>query len=187
MPEDPFVDRVEGDAERLSVEALGEPGERRFRLLAIVAGDTHIVWLEKQQVFALGKAIEQVLESLPDVGPEIGESPPVAAFDPATNQQFRAGRMELGFDESRDRLVVIAHDIEAEDEGPRLTVRFTRSQARDFSAETSAVVAAGRPLCPLCGQPMGPEPHVCPEQNGHLPHSIDELGLDGESEGEPTP
>jgi uncharacterized repeat protein (TIGR03847 family) len=187
MPEEPFVDRVEGDAERLTVEALGEPGERRFRLLAIVEGDTHIVWLEKQQVFALGKAIEQVLESLPDAGPDLGESASVVSFDPATNQQFRAGRMELGFDESRDRLVVIAHDIESEEEGPRLTVRLTRGQARDFSAEASAVVAAGRPLCPLCGQPIGTEPHVCPEQNGHLPHSIDELGLDGEPEPEDTP
>src|SRR4051794_4500343 len=187
MPEEPFVDRVEGDAERLTVEALGEPGQRRFRLLAIIDGGTHIVWLEKQQVFALAKAIEQVLESLPDVGPELDVTSAVVSFDSSTNQQFRAGRMELGFDESRDRLVVIAHDIESEEEGPRLTVRMTRGQARDFSAEASAVVAAGRPLCPLCGQPKGPEPHVCPEQNGHLPHSIDELGLDGETEGEETP
>jgi uncharacterized repeat protein (TIGR03847 family) len=187
MPEDPFVDRVEGDAQRLAVEAIGEPGQRRFRLLAIVDGDTHIVWLEKQQVFALGRAIEQVLESLPDVGPGIDDAAAVATFDPTSNQQFRAGRMELGFDESRDRLVIIAHDIESEEEGPRLTVRLTRGQARDFSAEASAVVAAGRPLCPLCGQPMGPEPHVCPEQNGHLPHSVDELGLDDEPDSEDAP
>ncbi|MFL5760338.1 MAG: DUF3090 family protein [Thermomicrobiales bacterium] len=187
MPDDPFVDRVEGDAERLSVEALGEPGDRRFRLLAVVSGDTHIIWLEKQQVFALGRAIEQVLESLPDLGPELNDVPPIASFDPATNQQFRAGRMELGFDESRNRLVIIAHDVEMEDVGPRLTFRLTRGQARDFSAEAAAVVAAGRPLCPLCGQPMGQEPHVCPEQNGHLPHSVDELGIDGEPEIDDSP
>jgi len=180
-------DRVEGDAQGLTVEALGEPGQRRFRLLALIEGDTHIVWLEKQQVFALGRAIEQVLESLPDAGPEADASYPQNAFDPTTTRQFRAGRMELGFDETRDRLVVIAHDIEAEEAGPRLTVRLTREQARDFSAEAAAVVAAGRPLCPLCGQPMGPEPHVCPEQNGHLPHTIDELGLDEEPDDPETP
>jgi len=29
------------------------------------------------------------------------------------------------------------------------------------------VVAAGRPPCPLCGNPLDPEGHVCPRQNGH--------------------
>jgi uncharacterized repeat protein (TIGR03847 family) len=189
MSENPFVERAEGDAQRLSVEAIGEPGQRRFRLLAIVDGATHIVWLEKQQVFALGRAIEQVLESLPDVGPEDDAASPPISFDIETNFQFRAGRMELGFDESRDRLVVIAHEIETADDEPRLTVRITRGQARDFSAEAAAVVSAGRPLCPLCGRPMGPEPHVCPEQNGHLPHAIDELGLGGDEtpDSEETP
>lgn len=189
MSENPFVERAEGDAQRLSVEAIGEPGQRRFRLLAIVEGATYIVWLEKQQVFALGRAIEQVLESLPDVGPGDDAASPPTEFDTETSSQFRAGRMELGFDESRDRLVVIAHDIETEEEEPRLTVRITRSQARDFSAEAAAVVSAGRPLCPLCGRAMGPEPHVCPEQNGHLPHAIDELGLGGDEtpDSEDTP
>jgi uncharacterized repeat protein (TIGR03847 family) len=189
MSENPFVERAEGDAQRLSVEAIGEPGQRRFRLLAIIDGATHIVWLEKQQVFALGRAIEQVLESLPEVGPEVDASVPPVEFDTESTFQFRAGRMELGFDESRDRLVVIAHDIEIEEEEPRLTVRVTRNQARDFSAEAATVVSAGRPLCPLCGRAMGPEPHVCPEQNGHLPHAIDELGLsdDEPPDSEETP
>jgi uncharacterized repeat protein (TIGR03847 family) len=185
MSEPPFVERAEGDAQRLSVEALGEPGQRRFRLLAMIEGTTHIVWLEKQQVFALGRALEQVLESLPDVGPEEETFGPPTAFDTDTPSQFRAGRMELGFDETRNRLVVIAHDIETGEEEPRLTVRISRSQARDFSAEAAAVVSAGRPLCPLCGQPIGPEPHVCPEQNGHLPHAADELGLGDEEPPEP--
>ncbi|MBV9291748.1 MAG: DUF3090 family protein, partial [Frankiales bacterium] len=33
------------------------------------------------------------------------------------------------------------------------------------------VVAAGRPPCPLCGNPLDPQGHVCPRQNGHRgPH-----------------
>ena len=52
---------VDGDALAVTVEAIGEPGKRRFRLMAIVGGDTHIVWMEKQQVQALGLALEQVL------------------------------------------------------------------------------------------------------------------------------
>jgi hypothetical protein len=29
------------------------------------------------------------------------------------------------------------------------------------------VAAAGRPRCELCGNPIGPEGHVCPALNGH--------------------
>ena len=57
------------DAERIQVEAIGEPGDRRFRLLAIVNGQTYAVWMEKQQVHALGLALEQMLARLPDAGP----------------------------------------------------------------------------------------------------------------------
>ena len=30
-----------------------------------------------------------------------------------------------------------------------------------------ALVAAGRPPCPICGQPLDPDGHVCPRSNGH--------------------
>src|SRR5688572_24796109 len=62
------------DAERIQVEAIGEPGERRFRLLSIVNGQTFAVWMEKQQVQALGMALEQMLERLPDAGPVLPDS-----------------------------------------------------------------------------------------------------------------
>src|SRR5690348_15826201 len=58
------------DAERIQIEAIGQPGERRFRLLALVNGQTYAVWMEKQQVQALGLALEQMLERLPDAGPD---------------------------------------------------------------------------------------------------------------------
>jgi uncharacterized repeat protein (TIGR03847 family) len=178
MEEGSFERHRIGDVQRAAVEALGEPGKRRFRLLAVVDGETYIVWMEKQQLDALGRALEQVLAQLPPAKPE----PPVVAesieFDLQTRRQFRAGRMELGFDEEHDRLVVIAHDIEAEpDDEPGLACRLTRRQAQELSSEAAAVVAAGRPRCVLCGEPMGPGPHACPEQNGHLPG---ELGGDGE-------
>lgn len=178
------------DAQRLRVEAIGEPGQRRFRLLAVVDGETTIVWMEKQQLQALGLALEQMLEQLPDRGPELGTTEIPVDFDNETRRQFRAGRMELGYDERRDRLVIVAHDIDEEGEsdttgdaaplGDEATLasfacRLSREQARELSADASAVVAAGRPRCTMCGAPMGPGPHVCPQQNGHLAHEIGEV------------
>lgn len=172
------------EAQRLRVEAIGEPGQRRFRLLALMDGETFIVWMEKQQLQALGLALEQMLEQLPSTGPELGTTGPPLEFDLRTRRQFRAGRMELGYDETTDSLVIVAHDINDEPETDDLTIdeipasfacRITREQAREISADAAAVVAAGRPRCSMCGAPMGPGNHVCPQQNGHYPTALTEV------------
>jgi uncharacterized repeat protein (TIGR03847 family) len=164
------------DAERIQVEAIGEPGERRFRLLAMVNAQTYAVWMEKQQVHALGLALEQMLERLPDAGPALPQAAGlhVQDFDRETRKQFRVGRMELGYDDDEDRIVIVAHDLNAQDDSDAaFACRVTRGQARDLSAEAAAVVAAGRPRCTMCGAPMGPGPHVCPQQNGHFRHELE--------------
>jgi len=45
----------------------------------------------------------------------------------------------------------------------------TRAQLRVLARHGSQVVARGRPLCPLCGNPLDPTGHICPAQNGHRP------------------
>jgi uncharacterized repeat protein (TIGR03847 family) len=55
-----------------------------------------------------------------------------------------------------------------EDEGPdTLQVRMTVEVARSFVNRALEVVAAGRLPCPLCGQPLDPQGHICPRRNGH--------------------
>jgi uncharacterized repeat protein (TIGR03847 family) len=175
---DQFFDpNAMADALRIKVEALGEPGNRRFRLLASVAGETYIAWMEKQQLQALGLAIEQLLQQIPPmaIAPDPGQAP--VDLDTETRQQFRVGRMELGYDERQDKLIISAHNMQTEDEPEEraLNLRVTRQQAQSISADAEVIVAAGRPLCPLCGSPMTlGESHVCPQQNGHLPLSPDE-------------
>jgi uncharacterized repeat protein (TIGR03847 family) len=186
-----FGPNSELEARRLRVEAIGEPGQRRFRLLALVGDDTYIVWMEKQQLQALGLALEQMLEQLPDTGPELGASGPPVDFDLGTRRQFRAGRMELGYDERTDKLVIVAHDINDEPESADVPTedipasfacRITREQAREVSADAAAVVAAGRPRCTMCGAPMGPGNHVCPQQNGHYPTALAETQEESDEE-----
>lgn len=185
---------MEIEAQRVRVEAIGNPGERRFRLLVVLGGETHVAWMEKQQLQALGMALEQMLAQLPDAGPSISSSGVPVEFDADSRRQFRVGRIELGYEERTDRVVIIAHDVgqDADDEEsdlievqPALTCAISREQAREISADAAAVVAAGRPRCTMCGAPMGPGPHACPQQNGHLPAELgaikgddDELGVD---------
>ncbi len=174
MSENPRPAGRGGEVERIAAEALGEPGGRRFRMLAVIDGDTRIVWMEKEQLRRLGEALAEVLERLPDRGPDLGPVNQPGTFDFESRFQFRAGRMELGYDEERDRLIIIAHDIESDNDArPAFACRISRAQAEELSQEAAIVVSAGRPFCPLCGYPMGPGPHVCAKQNGHFPELIE--------------
>jgi uncharacterized repeat protein (TIGR03847 family) len=57
---------------------------------------------------------------------------------------------------------------EDDDDGPDiLRVRLTAEVARGFVNRAIEVVAAGRLPCPLCGQPLDPQGHICPRRNGH--------------------
>jgi uncharacterized repeat protein (TIGR03847 family) len=182
MAADPFGEHSIFDAQRVKVEAIGEPGNRRFRMLAIVDGKTSILWMEKQQLQALGMALGQLLEHLPEDDALFDATQTPVEFDTATRRQFRVGRMELGYDEQSDRLIIIAHDVNGEEDDdeegislPTFACRLTRAQATEISVDSAAVVSAGRPRCPMCGLPMGPGIHVCAQQNGHLPFTIADL------------
>jgi uncharacterized repeat protein (TIGR03847 family) len=66
----------------------------------------------------------------------------------------------------------VEEDDEDEDEEPdddldRLRVRLTPQATRDFIDRARRVGAAGRPPCPLCGQPLDPRGHLCPRHNGY--------------------
>ena len=55
-----------------------------------------------------------------------------------------------------------------DDDGPDvLRVRLTADTARSFAERAARIVASGRPPCPLCGQPLDPQGHICPRRNGH--------------------
>ncbi len=165
-----------GDAQLLRAEALGEPGHRRFRLVTVIDGETFVLWMEKQQVQALGLALEQLVEHLPP-SPGFGVGDPTAVIDEDTLHQFRVGRIEIAFDESVGQIVLAAHDIEQDDDvaRPSLTIRISREIGRSLSEEAAELVSKGRPICPMCGSPMEVgKTHVCPQQNGHLPLSFDD-------------
>lgn len=65
-------------------------------------------------------------------------------------------------------LLAAFEGIDDDDEGPdTLRVRLTIAVARSFVNRALEVVSAGRLPCPLCGQPLDPQGHICPRRNGH--------------------
>ena len=56
---------VFGPAARLQAQAIGDPGQRTFRILIESQdGRAAALWLEKEQLQALGLAVEQLLAEL---------------------------------------------------------------------------------------------------------------------------
>lgn len=168
-----------GDAQYVTPQALGEPGDRRFRVVVVVNGVTWILWMEKQQVQALGMAMEQILDFIPGHTAFPDWTVAESEIDESTDLQFRVGRIEMGFDATDNHVIIAAHDIQQEDMDAAPSIRFRMSlqMARMFSEEAADLMTKGRPLCPMCGLPRE-EGHICPEQNGHLPYDLDDPFID---------
>jgi uncharacterized repeat protein (TIGR03847 family) len=144
-------------------------------------GRAAALWVEKEQLQALGLAVEQLLAEFQ--GKLTGRpprQPPVETFPPNPTVDFKVGRLALGQDESElesgPRYVLLVYDLEgsgAEEEDPAqratFAARATREQLRSLSKNIAEVVSAGRPRCPLCGEPMesAEKPHGCVRANGH--------------------
>jgi uncharacterized repeat protein (TIGR03847 family) len=183
--------------ERFVVGTVGAPGERTFYLQAKAAGRLISVALEKVQVSLLAEKLDELLVEanrrfgleIPDIeASTLSDNEPL---DSPIDEEFRVGTLGLAYDvdtatvvieaiavgESEDEDVVDDTDdsdeIEVEDfeastsDLDRLRVRLTPSETRAFIERAKRVVAAGRPPCPLCGQPLDPTGHLCPRHNGY--------------------
>ena len=170
---------------RLTADAIGEPGQRTFYLQAASGADQVTLLVEKEQVRRLAESLETWLPELAADRPEDpGEAAAAEAGELALEAplepDFRVGQLQLSYDGERDRVVIVATELQLEDEDDDdepleppepLQVRLfvTRPQLRVLARHGSQVVARGRPLCPLCGNPLDPSGHVCPALNGHRP------------------
>ena len=93
--------------------------------------------------------------------------------------EFRVGTMGLAWDGEGSQVIVellalseeeVGEEVVLEDreDGPdALRVFLSLAEARDFADHAQRVVAAGRPPCPLCGNPLDAEGHICPRLNGY--------------------
>ncbi len=159
----------------IAAEAIGQPGQRRFRLKAMnEAAETAFFWLEKEQLAALGEAIENVLTAekyeYQRIPADDADQDPVFPLNATVD--FRLGQLSIGIDRENHQLVLITSDglDDDEDDSQNVTMMFDYRLGYELRREIATVVAAGRPPCPLCTAPMDPSGHVCVRTNGHNPH-----------------
>jgi uncharacterized repeat protein (TIGR03847 family) len=181
--------------ERFVAGTVGPPGDRTFFLQARGGGRVVSVALEKVQVTLLAEKLEELLtEASRRFGVEVPEPPAARGdndpLDTPVDEEFRVGTLGLAFDADTSTVVIEAiaageaeagadltgeaeevddedDEDEPDDDLDRLRVRLTPEAAREFIERARRVVAAGRPPCPLCGQPLDPAGHLCPRHNGY--------------------
>lgn len=172
--------------DRCVIGTVGQPGSRTFYLQARAGRRVATVAVEKAQAAALAERLEELLD---EVVRRSGGAAPVPAVAPAELdddapleqplvEDFRAGAMALGWDGERSQVVIEAQALTDEEDDvdfiddetdgpPLLRVHLSGAMARALAKRAATVVAAGRPPCPFCGQPLDPSGHLCPRANGY--------------------
>ena len=161
----------------ITPEALGEPGKRTFRLLVEDAAGSAMIWMEKEQLFQLAMAITKLQAILPASGEDSSAPSPLMGEGWGEGEpphfEFTVGKIVLGHEGTSDRFVIDAYDAgleeteDSEEAAPTIRLWGVRAQLRTFAAEALKVCAAGRPICPLCSEPMDSDGHKCARVNGH--------------------
>ena len=153
----------------LNAEALGEPGERTFRILVSGGNNSAIMWLEKEQLFQLALAVQQLLATNPDENDTTDEPLTGQEVTSFVTVDFKVGKLVLAHEDARSLFIIDAHAMEEDEETtPTVRVWANRNQAKGFADRALSVCAAGRPLCLLCGKPKDATGHKCPRVNGHV-------------------
>jgi uncharacterized repeat protein (TIGR03847 family) len=96
-------------------------------------------------------------------------------------EAFRVGSMTITYDDERRDLTVEARelgeddgddgeppDADGDDAAHVMRVRLGLNEARSFAEDAMVVLAAGRPPCPICGEPLDPQGHICLRRNGYV-------------------
>jgi len=161
---------------RITIGAVGPPGQRVFLLQASQGTSTITLKLEKEQASVLASSVTELLENLDEKFPrsyskfEEPLSTDLMLQEPM-EPAFVVGQIGLGYDQDQDLVVLVVQEVQFEDveDHDPAAVRFwiTRAQMKALSEHTLEVVKQGRPICPLCNSPMDPEGHFCPRSNGH--------------------
>ena len=162
----------------ITVDAIGQPGDRVFYLQGKSDDQVITLLVEKFQIQTLALAIENLMSELREKKPDLLEASPSFVEDdmtlePPLDPLFRVGELSLGYDPTQDLLILIAREIPSgepdEDEKALGEVRFwcTRSQLWALGRWGIELSSRGRPVWPSTGEPILPPGEFSPKNNGH--------------------
>ena len=165
---------------RFTTDAIGKPGQRTFFLRGESSKKSITLIYEKVQLQSLILEIVRFFDHLhahfPYLSVENGsyiESQ--MRIEPPLDPLFRIATLKLSYKKETDLICLTVteqlfiQEQTAEDEEDARTVKYwcSRDQISQFLNWSMEVINRGRPICPLCSQPIEPEGHLCPKKNGH--------------------
>jgi uncharacterized repeat protein (TIGR03847 family) len=163
----------------ITVDAIGQPGERVFYLQGKNSEQVITLLVEKFQIQTLSLAIENLMSELREKMPDIVDASPdyheeEMALEPPLDPLFRVGELSLGYDPEQDLMVLIAKEVPMElsdesEEDELSEIRFwcTRSQLWALGRWGIELASRGRPVWPSTGEPILPPGEFSPKNNGH--------------------
>jgi uncharacterized repeat protein (TIGR03847 family) len=162
--------------DHITVDAIGEPGQRTFMLQGWKGDRSVTLIVEKTHVQLLAAGVEELLKEVErdhaGLAPASGDyEEGDMRIDARSEAWFRVGELGIGYDEDGDLVALVAKELleeERQAEEPRIA-RFwaTRSQMKAMAGWGLDIAARGRPICAQCGEPIDPNGHFCPKRNGH--------------------
>lgn len=162
----------------ITVDAIGQPGERVFYLQGKTSDQVITLLVEKFQIQTLALAIENLMSELREKTPNLPEASPdyeeeEMTLTPPLDPLYRVGELSLGYETSQDLMIIIAKKVPMEitgtDEDEPSEVRFwcTRSQLWALGRWSIELASRGRPVWPSTGEPILPPGEFSPKNNGH--------------------
>jgi uncharacterized repeat protein (TIGR03847 family) len=169
--------RIDMDSvQSFSVGTEGEPGNRTFFFQARGEIDGRIGTVsfkcEKVQAALLAEAMGKLLGDFPLIA--TGSIQPWEPLMTPVFPEWTVGTIQLGYEQSEDRVIVFLQEVVEIDEGVdpesidletvdvgRARFQLSREQASAIVANVPMLLAAGRPLCPLCGSTVTLAGYTC--------------------------
>src|SRR3954468_17595820 len=94
--------------DRIAVTAVGDPGQRRFFLLASGSGRTLTLGCERGQIQALILRLHQMLEAQQIESPDPPSKASAQQASEPGGPEWQIGEMGLGYHEARRMFVLVA-------------------------------------------------------------------------------
>src|SRR5690606_15964456 len=102
-----------GEALSVDAEAIGQPGQRRFRLLVRSTTQTAAIWMEKQQLQGIGEWFQEMVTKLDEESgddiPDVEPTPFGAIFD----VELQVLQVALGYQEDRGLFLLQVFDADS--------------------------------------------------------------------------
>ncbi len=164
--------------EKVQVAALAERLEQLLdELLRASGGTVAVPAIAPPELLDNGPLEQPIIEEFRVGALSLGwdpESERVVIQAQAVGEAAESGESgepgESGDDDAADDEPFLEETDPTVDGPDVLRVRISGAVARAFTKRALEIVAAGRPPCQFCGQPLDPEGHICARSNGHHSH-----------------